>query len=236
MQFDLTRRLAAEALGTFFLVMAVVGSGIMADTLAGGNEALALLCNTIATGAVLVVIITIFVAVSGAHFNPAVTLVMLLRRQIGSADALFYVAVQIAAGCLGAIAAHLMFGLDPVQLGSTARTGVGQWIGEFVATFGLIATILGCVRFRPDALAPAVGLYITSAYWFTSSTSFANPAVTIARSLSDTFAGIRPADAPAFVAAQCVGAILATWLFAWLVRPAPQPRPARAAVSSEAAE
>lgn len=163
MQYDLTRRLAAEALGTFFLVMAVVGSGIMADQLAGGNEALALLCNTIATGAVLVVIITIFVSVSGAHFNPAVTLVMLLRDQIESGTALFYVVVQIAGGCLGAIAAHLMFGLDPVQLGSTARTGVGQWIGEFIATFGLIATILGCVRFRPDALAPAVGLYITSA-------------------------------------------------------------------------
>jgi glycerol uptake facilitator-like aquaporin len=216
MQFDLTRRLVAEALGTFFLVMAVVGSGIMADKLAGGNEALALLCNTIATGAVLVVIITIFVAVSGAHFNPAVTLVMLLRRQIGSADALFYVAVQIAGGCLGAIAAHLMFGLDPVQLGSTARTGVGQWIGEFVATFGLIATILGCVRFRPDALAPAVGLYITSAYWFTSSTSFANPAVTIARALSDTFAGIAPADAPGFIAAELIGAVGAAYLFGWL--------------------
>jgi glycerol uptake facilitator-like aquaporin len=216
MQYDLTRRLAAEALGTFFLVMAVVGSGIMADQLAGGNEALALLCNTIATGAVLVVIITIFVSVSGAHFNPAVTLVMLLRGQIESGTALFYVVVQIAGGCLGAIAAHLMFGLDPVQLGSTARTGVGQWIGEFIATFGLIATILGCVRFRPDALAPAVGLYITSAYWFTSSTSFANPAVTIARALSDTFAGILPADAPGFVVAELIGAAAAAYLFGWL--------------------
>lgn len=216
MQYDLTRRLAAEALGTFFLVMAVVGSGIMADQLAGGNEALALLCNTIATGAVLVVIITIFVSVSGAHFNPAVTLVMLLRGQIESGTALFYVVVQIAGGCLGAIAAHLMFGLDPVQLGSTARTGVGQWIGEFIATFGLIATILGCVRFRPDALAPAVGLYITSAYWFTSSTSFANPAVTIARALSDTFAGIAPADAPGFVVAELIGAVAAAYLFGWL--------------------
>ena len=216
MQYDLTRRLAAEALGTFFLVMAVVGSGIMADQLAGGNEALALLCNTIATGAVLVVIITIFVSVSGAHFNSAVTLVMLLRDQIESGTALFYVVVQIAGGCLGAIAAHLMFGLDPVQLGSTARTGVGQWIGEFIATFGLIATILGCVRFRPDALAPAVGLYITSAYWFTSSTSFANPAVTIARALSDTFAGIAPADAPGFVVAELIGAVAAAYLFGWL--------------------
>ena len=220
MQYDLTRRLAAEALGTFFLVMAVVGSGIMADQLAGGNEALALLCNTIATGAVLVVIITIFVSVSGAHFNPAVTLVMLLRDQIESGTALFYVVVQIAGGCLGAIAAHLMFGLDPVQLGSTARTGVGQWIGEFIATFGLIATILGCVRFRPDALAPAVGLSITSAYWFTSSTSFANPAVTIARALSDTFAGIAPADAPGFVVAELIGAVAAAYLFGWLFAPA----------------
>jgi glycerol uptake facilitator-like aquaporin len=216
MNFDLTRRLAAEALGTFFLVMAVVGSGIMAETLAGGNEALALLCNTLATGAVLFVIITIFVPVSGAHFNPAVTLVMLLRRQIGRADALGYVAVQIIGGCLGAIAAHLMFGLDAVQLGSNARTGVGQWIGEFIATFGLIAAILGCVRFRPDALAPAVGLYITSAYWFTSSTSFANPAVTIARALSDTFAGIAPADAPGFIAAELIGAVAAAYLFGWL--------------------
>jgi glycerol uptake facilitator-like aquaporin len=215
MQYDLTRRLAAEALGTFFLVMAVVGSGIMAETLAGGNVALALLCNTIATGAVLFVIITIFVAVSGAHFNPAVTLVMLLRGEIKGGEAVAYVAVQIAGGCLGAVAAHLMFGLDPVQLGSTARTGVGQWIGEIIATFGLIATILGCVRFRIDALAPAVGLYITAAYWFTSSTSFANPAVTIARALSDTFAGIAPADAPAFIVAELIGAA-AAYLFGWL--------------------
>jgi glycerol uptake facilitator-like aquaporin len=216
MQFDLTRRLAAEALGTFFLVMAVVGSGIMAEKLAGGNGAIALLCNTLPTGAVLFVIIIIFVSVSGAHFNPAVTLVVLLRGRIERGTALFYVAVQIVGGCLGAVAAHLMFGLDPVQLGSTARTGTGQWIGEFIATFGLIATILGCVRFRPDALAPAVGLYITSAYWFTSSTSFANPAVTIARALSDTFAGIAPADAPGFIVAELLGAVAAAYLFGWL--------------------
>jgi glycerol uptake facilitator-like aquaporin len=219
MQFDLTRRLAAEALGTFFLVMAVVGSGIMAAALAGGNQAIALLCNTLPTGAVLFVIITIFVSVSGAHFNPAVTLVMLLRGEIKSGAAVAYVAVQIAGGCLGAIAAHLMFGLDPVQLGSTARTGTGQWIGEFIATFGLIATILGCVRFRPDALATAVGLYITSAYWFTSSTSFANPAVTVARALSDTFAGIAPEDAPGFIAAELLGALAAAYLFGWLFAP-----------------
>ena len=216
MDFDVSRRLAAEALGTFFLVMAVVGSGIMAEKLAGGNEALALLCNTLATGAVLVVIITIFVSVSGAHFNPAVTLVMLLRGDIRSGAALAYVAVQIAGGCFGAVAAHLMFGLDPLQLGSTARTGLGQWLGEFIATFGLIATILGCVRFRPGALAAAVGLYIGSAYWFTSSTSFANPAVTIARALSDTFAGIAPGDAPGFIVAELLGALLAAYLFGWL--------------------
>ena len=216
MQFDLSRRLAAEALGTFFLVMAVVGSGIMAAKLAGGNEAIALLCNTLATGAVLVVIIVIFVSISGAHFNPAVTLVMLLRGAIDRPTALAYVVVQIVGGCLGAVAAHLMFGLDPVQLGSTARTGFGQWLGEFIATFGLIATILGCIRFRLDALPMAVGLYITSAYWFTSSTSFANPAVTIARALSDTFAGIAPGDAPAFVVAELLGAIAAAYLFGWL--------------------
>jgi glycerol uptake facilitator-like aquaporin len=154
--------------------------------------------------------------VSGAQFNPAVTLVMLLRGEIDSRMAFAYVAVQIAAGCLGAVAAHLMFGLDPVLLSDTARTGFGQWLGEFIATFGLIATILGCLRFSPGALPAAVGLYIGSAYWFTSSTSFANPAVTIARSLSDTFAGIAPADAPGFIVAQLLGAVAASTLFAWL--------------------
>ncbi len=168
MPFDMTRRLAAEALGTLILVMAVIGSGIMAETLAGGNQAVALLCNTIATGAVLYVIITIFVPVSGAHFNPAVSLVMALRGDLAWRTALLYVAVQIVGGCLGAALAHLMFGLDLVQLGTKARHGLGQWAGEFIATFGLIGTILGCVRFRPEALAAAVGLYITSAYWFTA--------------------------------------------------------------------
>jgi glycerol uptake facilitator-like aquaporin len=216
MQFDLTRRLAAEALGTFFLVMAVVGSGIMADRLAGGNEALALLCNTLATAAILVIVITIFVSVSGAHFNPVVTLVMLLRGGIGRGAAPAYFAAQIAGGCAGAVAAHLMFGLDAIQLSSSARNGAGQWLGEFIATFGLIATILGCVRFRPGALAAAVGLYIGSAYWFTSSTSFANPAVTIARALSDTFTGIAPQDVPAFLVAEFAGALAAAWLFGWL--------------------
>ena len=159
MRFDLSRRLAAEALGTFFLVMAVVGSGIMAEKLAGGNEAIALLCNTLPTGAVLFVIITIFISVSGAHFNPAVSLVMWLRGDLDRATTLAYIGVQIVGGCLGAIVAHLMFGLEPLQFGGTARTGFGQWLGEFIATFGLIATILGCVRFKPDALPPAVGLF-----------------------------------------------------------------------------
>ncbi len=219
MPFDMTRRLAAEALGTLILVMAVIGSGIMAETLAGGNQAVALLCNTIATGAVLYVIITIFVPVSGAHFNPAVSLVMALRGDLAWRTALLYVAVQIVGGCLGAALGHLMFGLDLVQLGTKARHGLGQWAGEFIATFGLIGTILGCVRFRPEALAAAVGLYITSAYWFTASTSFANPAVTIARSLSDTFAGIAPADAPGFIASELLGALAAAWLFGWLFAP-----------------
>jgi glycerol uptake facilitator-like aquaporin len=216
MEFALTRRLAAEALGTLILVMAVVGSGIMAEKLAGGNQAIALLCNTLPTGAVLFVIITIFAPLSGAHFNPAVSLVMLLRGELDLRTTAAYVAVQIVGGCLGAVLAHLMFGLDLIQIGSTARTGVGQWAGEFIATFGLIATILGCIRFKPDAVATAVGLYITSAYWFTSSTSFANPAVTIARALSNTFAGISPGDAPGFIVAELMGAVAAAYLFGWL--------------------
>jgi glycerol uptake facilitator-like aquaporin len=220
MKFDLRRRLAAEALGTLILVMAVIGSGIMAENLAGGNQAIALLCNTLATGAVLYVIITIFADVSGAHFNPAVSLVMLLRGELDRRTTLAYVAVQIVGGCVGAVLAHLMFGLDLFQFGSTARTGLGQWAGEFIATFGLIATILGCVRFKPEAIATAVGLYITSAYWFTASTSFANPAVTIARSLTDTFAGIAPGDAPGFIAAELLGALAAAYLFRWLFKTA----------------
>ncbi|MFZ2017763.1 MAG: MIP/aquaporin family protein [Methyloceanibacter sp.] len=219
MQFDMSRRLAAEALGTLILVMAVVGSGIMAEKLAGGNQAVALLCNTIATGAVLFVIITIFAPVSGAHFNPAVSMVAALCGELDWRTALFYVVVQIVGGCVGAVLAHLMFGLDLVQLGSKARSGIGQWAGEFIATFGLIGTILGCVRFKPEAVATAVALYITSAYWFTASTSFANPAVTIARSLSDTFAGIAPGDAPGFIVAELLGALAAAWLFGWLFAP-----------------
>lgn len=219
MTFDLTRRLVAEALGTFFLVMAIVGSGIMAQDLAGGNDALALICNTVATGAVLFVIITIFVSISGAHFNPAVSLVMWRRGALDGPTALAYVAVQIVSGCLGAIVAHVMFGLEPVQFAETARTGIGQWVGEFIATFGLIATILGCVRFNMNAIAPAVGLYIMSAIWFTSSTSFANPAVTIARALSDTYTGIAPHHVPAFLVAEVLGAIAAGVLLGWLLWP-----------------
>ena len=219
MQFDLTRRLVAEALGTLILVMAVIGSGIMAEKLAGGNQAVALLCNTIATGAVLFVIITIFAPVSGAHFNPAVSLVMALRGELDRRTMLLYIVVQIVGGCIGAILAHLMFGLDLFQLGAKARNGIGQWAGEFIATFGLIATILGCVKFKPEAVATAVALYITSAYWFTASTSFANPAVTIARSLSDTFAGIAPGDAPGFIVAELLGSLAAAWLFGWLFAP-----------------
>jgi glycerol uptake facilitator-like aquaporin len=216
MNHHLVRPLAAEALGTFFLVMAVIGSGIMAETLADGNVALALLCNTLATAAILVVIIAIFVSVSGAQFNPAVTLVMRLRGEIDDRTALLYVATQIVAGLLGAVAAHLMFGLAPFQVSDTARNGFGQLLGEFIATFGLIATILGCLRFKPAALAAAVGLYIGSAYWFTSSTSFANPAVTIARAFTDTFTGINPTHAPGFIVAELLGAVAASFLFGWL--------------------
>lgn len=214
--FNLARRLMAEGLGTALLVGAVIGSGIMAAKLSGGNDALALLCNTLATGAILVVIITIFATVSGAHFNPVVSLVMAIRGELSRRDAVAYILVQVAGGCLGALLAHLMFGLDPLQLSTTERTGLPQWLAEFIATFGLLITILGCVRFKPDAVAFAVGLYITSAYWFTASTSFANPAVTIARSLSDTFAGIAPSDAPAFIIAQILGALAAAALGGWL--------------------
>ena len=218
MTFSLARKLAAEALGTAFLLATVVGSGIMAETLAGGNVALALLGNTVATGAILIVLILVFGPVSGAHFNPAVTLAFLLRREIGGRDALLYVPVQIAAGLAGVALAHLMFGEPAFAASAKGRTGIPQWTGEFVATFGLVATILGTVRFRPEATAWAVGLFITAGYWFTSSTSFANPAVTIARSLTDTFSGIMPAHAPGFIAAQLAGAVAATLVFGWLLK------------------
>lgn len=203
------RKLAAEAIGTGLLLAIVVGSGIMGERLAGGNEAIALLANTIATGAGLAVLILMFANVSGAHFNPAVTAVFLLRREIAPGAAAAYMLVQIAAGVIGVMLAHAMFGLDIAQVSLKARSGFGQALGEATATFGLVLTILACVRFRPESVAMAVGLFITAGYWFTSSTSFANPAVTIARTLTDTFAGVRPADAPLFVAAQMAGATLA---------------------------
>ena len=216
-QFDLPRRLAAETLGTALLLATVVGSGIMAENLAGGNVAIALLGNTIPTGAILVVLITIFGPVSGAHFNPAVTLSFLIRREITVSAAIAYVAVQIIGGIIGTWSAHLMFAQEIFQLSSHVRTGGAQWFSEGVATFGLVATILGTLRWRPEAVAYMVGLYITAAYWFTASTSFANPAVTIARSLTDTFSGIYPAHAPGFILAQLVGAVVATLTIGWLV-------------------
>jgi glycerol uptake facilitator-like aquaporin len=203
------RALLAEGIGSFFLFACVIGSGIMASNLAQGNDAIALLGNTLATGAILFVLITMLGPVSGAHFNPAVTLVMASRGDIGWRLAGAYLLAQIAFGILGAWAAHLMFDLPTIQLSVKARTGLGQWAGEAIATFGLILTILGTVRHRPHWVPASVALYITAAYWFTSSTSFANPAITVARSLSDTFAGIAPHDVPLFVLAQLVGAGLA---------------------------
>jgi len=211
------RRLAAEALGTAFLLAIVIGSGIMGERLAGGNVALALLGNTLATGAGLVVLITILGPVSGAHFNPAVTLCFALRRELRPRLALAYVAVQLLGGVVGVLAAHAMFGEPLLQVSAKLRDGPAQAFSEFVATFGLIATILGSLRFRPEFTPTAVGLYITAAYWFTASMSFANPAVTIARSFSNTFAGIAPPSAPAFIAAQVAGAAVAAVLVGWLL-------------------
>jgi glycerol uptake facilitator-like aquaporin len=209
---SLGRRVAAESVGSFFLFACVIGSGIMASNLSGGNDAVALLGNTLATGAMLFVLITILGPISGAHMNPAVSLVAASRGELRWSDAAAYVAVQLAFGIFGAWAAHLMFDLPALQLSVKARTGLGQWIGEAIATFGLILTILGSVRFRPNWVPATVALYITAAYWFTSSTSFANPAITVARSLSDTFAGIAPYDVPLFIVAQLLGAALAALL------------------------
>ncbi|MEL7490232.1 MAG: MIP/aquaporin family protein [Pseudomonadota bacterium] len=216
MTFSTSQKLGAEALGTAFLLAIVVGSGIMGETLAGGNTAIALLANTIATGAGLVILILIFGPVSGAHFNPAVTLAFALRREITPGMAGLYAATQIAAGFVGVLVAHAMFDLEILQMSLKARTGAGQALGEAVATFGLVLTILGAVRFRPESVAYAVGLFITAGYWFTSSTSFANPAVTIARTFTDTFAGIRPSDAPMFLLAQFSAAAFAVGVAAWL--------------------
>jgi glycerol uptake facilitator-like aquaporin len=212
----LAQRAVAEWLGTAFLLAAVVGSGIMAQTLAGGNVALALLCNTIATGAILVVLILMFAPISGAHLNPAVTLAFALGGETTWTDAAIYIAAQVTGATISVWIAHLMFGLPVLQLSLTERSGAGQWLAEAVATFGLLLTIFGVAARASSAVPYAVGLYITSAYWFAASTSFANPAVTIARSLSDTFAGIAPHDVPAFIAAQLVGAVLAIPLAGWL--------------------
>jgi glycerol uptake facilitator-like aquaporin len=218
------RRLLAEGLGTAFLLMAVVGSGIMAERLAGGNVALALLGNTLPTGAILVVLILMFGPISGAHFNPAVTLAFAIRRELSWNEAALYIAAQICGAIAGVWVAHLMFELPLWQISLTQRVGFGQWLAETIATFGLILTVFGCAASNPNAIPYAVGLYITSAYWFTASTSFANPAVTIARSLSDTFAGIAPNGVPAFIAAQILGTMLAVLLAGWLWR-----QPARVA-------
>jgi len=212
----LSRRLVAEALGTAFLLAVVVGSGIMAERLAGGNVAIALLANAIATGAGLVALILMFGPISGAHFNPVVTLSQAWQKNMPAGEVLPYIAVQLVGAFAGVAAAHMMFD-DPLFFASQhARTGVAQWWSEFVATFGLIAVIIGCSRSRPSVTPFAVAAYITAAYWFTSSTSFANPAVTLARSATDTFAGIRPGDTPGFIVAQLLGAAAATMLFCWL--------------------
>ena len=219
MRFASSRRLVAECLGTALLLATVVGSGIMAERLAGGNVALALLGNTIPTGAILFVLITMLGPVSGAHFNPAVTLAFWLRREIKLNEALTYVGVQIIGAIMGTLVAHAMFEEILLQISTNIRNGPAQWLSEGIATFGLVATILGTLRWRPEAVPTAVGLYITAAYWFTASTSFANPAVTIARSLTDTFSGIAPENAPGFILMQFVGATIATGLMAWLLRP-----------------
>jgi len=217
MTSTLLRRTVCEFLGTGFLVAAVVGSGIMAEKLAAGNVAIALLANTIVTGAALVALILTFGPISGAHFNPAVTFVDAMEKGVSWIDAACYLPAQCLGGIAGAIAAHLMFQLPLISISHHARAGSAQLFSEFIATFGLLSVIWGCSRVRSEMVAFAVGAYITAAYWFTASTSFANPAVTIARSLSDTFAGIRPSDVPWFIVAQFLGAIAATILFRWLV-------------------
>jgi len=211
----LARRIVAEALGTALLLATVVGSGIMAERLSGGNVGLALLCNTLPTGAILVVIITLLAPVSGAHFNPLVSVALALRRDLPGRDLVPYIAAQCVGAVVGTVTAHLMFGLPAMAVGDRVRSGAGEWLGEAVATFSLLLVILGASR-TPAAVPWLVGLTITAAYWFTSSTSFANPAVAIARSLTQTFAGIRPADVPAFILAEAVGAVVALGLAALL--------------------
>jgi glycerol uptake facilitator-like aquaporin len=215
---SLPRRAVAEWLGTAFLLAAVVGSGIMAQKLAGGNSALALLCNTLPTGAILSVLILTFGPISGAHFNPAVSIAFALRRELTTPILAAYIVAQVLGAILGVWAAHLMFELPLWQFSATVRAGSGQWLAEAIATFGLVLTIFGCVAHTPVAVPYAVGLYITAAYWFTASTSFANPAVTIARAFSNTFAGIAPAGVVAFIAAQLIGMLAAVVLAHWLWR------------------
>ncbi len=217
MQFDLDRRLAVEAMGTAILVATVVGSGIMAETLTK-DIGLALLGNTLPTGAILVVLITIFGPISGAHFNPAVTMVFALRRELPGREALPYMLAQIGGGIAGTMAAHIMFVLPILEASTKIRTGSGQWFAEAVATFGLVVTILAGIRFERRAVPWLVGLYITAAYWFTASTSFANPAVAIARAMTNTFSGIRPADLPGFIAAELGGALIGMAFAIWLFR------------------
>ena len=214
----LPQRAFCEWLGTAFLLAAVVGSGIMVQKLAGGNGALALLCNTLPTGAILVVLILVFGPLSGAHFNPAVSIAFALRSELPWSAAVIYIAAQVLGGLVGVWVAHLMFELQVWQFSITVRTGPGQWLAEAVATFGLLLTVFGCVSRQPDSVPYAVGLYITAAYWFTASTSFANPAVTIARSLSDTFAGIAPSGVAAFIVSQLAGMLAAVILSRWLWR------------------
>lgn len=218
MDGNFTRKLGAEFIGTAFLLATVVGSGIMAEALAGGNVAIALLGNTIPTGAILIVLITMLGPISGAHFNPAVTMVFAVRGEIGSGQAAGYVIVQILGAFVGVWAAHIMFDLDILQVSQKTRTGSAQWFAEAVATFGLLFTILATLRANERAVAMSVGLYITAAYWFTASTSFANPAVTIGRGFSDSFSGIRPQDVVPFVIAQLFGALLAHLLCRWLLK------------------
>jgi glycerol uptake facilitator-like aquaporin len=215
--YDMPRRLVAEALGTALLVATVVGSGIMAETLTK-DTALALLGNTLPTGAILVVLITILGPISGAHFNPAVSLVFALKRELAASDAALYIGAQVVGGILGTMIAHGMFALPLLDASMKARTGAAQWFAEAVAAFGLVATILAGIRFQRAAVPWLVGLYITAAYWFTASTSFANPAVAIARSFTNTFSGIRPRDLPGFIAAEFCGAIIGLMLMAWLLR------------------
>jgi glycerol uptake facilitator-like aquaporin len=223
--YGLGRRALAELLGTLLLLATIIGSGIMAERLAGGNQAIALLGNTIPTGAMLVVLILIFGPISGAHFNPAMTLVFAGRGEARREEVLAYIPAQIIGAVLGVWLAHLMFAEPLLQVSEKARDGWGQGVSEFVATFGLIATILGVKRSRPDTVPVAVGLYITAAYWFTASTSFANPAVTLARSLTGSFSGIAPGSVPLFLIAQFAGAAVGAWIMGWLIGPGLNQRP-----------